>query len=145
MGSFDVESLFTNVPLEETISIIVDKIFKDNKSTFHGLKHFQFRELMIITTQNSHFQFFGKLYDQVDGVAMGSPLGPTLANIFVNHLEEKFVDQIKTTFGVIVWLRYVDDIFILIKDPANMDKVLGFINSLHKTIKFTYENEKDCV
>ena len=75
---------------------------------------------MIIASQNSHFQFLGKFYDQVDGVAMGSPVGPTLANIFVNHLEEKFVDQIKTTFGVKVWLRYVDDIFILIKDLANM-------------------------
>ena len=58
MGSLDVESLFTNVPLDETISIKVDKIFKDNKSTFHGLKHVQFRELMIIATQNSHFQFW---------------------------------------------------------------------------------------
>ena len=71
---------------------------------------------MKIATQESHFQFLGIFYDQIDGVAMGSPLGPTLANIFMNHLEEQFVDQIKTKFGVLVWLRYVDDICILIKD-----------------------------
>ena len=134
MGSFDVESLFTNVPLEETIDILISKIFKDKKSTFHGLKHFQFRDLMIIATQQSHFQFLGKFYDQIDGVAMGSPLGPTLANIFMNHLEEKFVNQVKTTYGVLIWLRYVDDIFIIIKDLANMDKVLNFINNFHKNI-----------
>jgi hypothetical protein len=145
MGSFDVESLFTNVPLEETIDILISKIFKDKKSTFHGLKHFQFRDLMIIATQQSHFQFLGKFYDQIDGVAMGSPLGPTLANIFMNHLEEKFVNQVKTTYGVLIWLRYVDDIFILIKDLANMDKVLNFINNFHKNIKFTYEIEKDFI
>ena len=94
MGSFDVESLFRNVPLEETIDILVEKIFKDKKSTFHGLKYFQFRDLVKIATQQSHFQFLGKFYDQIDGVAMGSPLGPTLANVFMNHLEEKFVDQV---------------------------------------------------
>jgi hypothetical protein len=62
---------------------------------------------MIIATQQSHFQFLGKFYDQIDGVAMGSP---------ANHLEEKFVNQVKTTYGVLIWLRYADDIFILIKD-----------------------------
>ena len=116
MGSFDVESLFTNVPLDETAEILIDKIYKDKKMLFHGLKHYQFRELMKIATQESHFQFLGIFYDQIDGEAMGSPLGPTLANIFMNHLEEQFVDQIKTKFGVLVWLRYVDDICILIKD-----------------------------
>ena len=59
MGSFDVESLFTNVPLEKTIDILVEKIFKDKKSTFHGLKYFQFRDLTIIATQQPHFQFLG--------------------------------------------------------------------------------------
>ena len=54
-----VESLFTNVPLEETIDILVEKIFKDKKSTFHGLKYFQFRDLTIIATQQPHFQFLG--------------------------------------------------------------------------------------
>ena len=100
---------------------------------------------MIIATQQSHFQFLGKFYDQIDGVAMGSPLGPTLANIFMNHLEEKFVNQVKTTYGVLIWLRYVDDIFIIIRDLANMDKVLNFINNFHKNIKFTYKIEKDFI
>ena len=68
---------------------------------------------------------------------MGSPLGPTLVNEFVNHLEEKFVDQVKTMYGVITWLRYVDDIFILINDLANMKKVLKFIKNQHKNIELS--------
>jgi hypothetical protein len=76
---------------------------------------------------------------------MENPLGPTLANVFMNHLEEKFVDQVKTMNGVITWSSYVDDIFILINDLANMKKVLQFINNLHKNIKFTFEIEQDII
>ena len=48
-------------------------------------------------------------------------------------------------YGVITWLRYVADIFILINDLANMKKVLEFINNLHKNIKFTFEIEQDFI
>ena len=91
MDSFDLEPLFTNVPLEETIGILIEKIFKDKKSIFHGLKHFQFRDLMIIATQQSHFQYLGKFYDQIDDLAMGSPLGPTLASATIEALASNFL------------------------------------------------------
>ena len=41
--------------------------------------------------EKSHFTFDGDYYDQIDGVAMGSPLGPVLAKIFICHPEEKWV------------------------------------------------------
>jgi hypothetical protein len=82
---------------------------------------------------------------KLDGVAIGYPLGPTLANVFMNHLEEKFVDQVKTMYGVITWFRYVDDIFILIDDLANMQKVLELIHNQHKNIKLTFGIEQDFI
>ena len=55
--------------------------------------------------------FDGQYYDQVDSVAMGSTLGPVLANIFMCHFEEKWIlDGIDCTT---VWFRYVDDTFAL--------------------------------
>ena len=63
IASLDVDLLFTNIPLEETINICVDQLFLNS-----------------LVTAESYFIFDGVCYKQLDGVAMGSPLGPTLAN-----------------------------------------------------------------
>ena len=85
MVSFDVESLFTNVPLSETIDIAVNLIFQN----FPEIKitDDELRQLFIYATKETHFLFDSNMYDQIDGVAMGSPLGPALANLFMGHHE----------------------------------------------------------
>ena len=69
------------------------------------------QRLLEFATKKSHFLFDGQYYDQIDGVAMGSPLGPVLANIFMCHFEEKWVmsGQVCPSF----WYRYVDDTFTM--------------------------------
>jgi hypothetical protein len=59
--SFDVESLFTNVPTVETINIILDTVYKDGVTVFHDLTREELEKLLTICTQESHFQFDGKL------------------------------------------------------------------------------------
>jgi hypothetical protein len=108
--SFDVESLFTNIPTLETIDIILNQIYVKAKKYFHGLTKEELKKLLIVCTQQSHFQFNGQYYDQVDGVSMGSPLGPLFANIFMADFEKKNIAQLKQ-LGVNLWYRYVDDIF----------------------------------
>ena len=90
--SYDVTALFTNVPLDETNHILADKTFKDNwfnKSYKMNISKDSLIDLLSVTTKNQLFQFNGNLYEQVDGVAMGSPLGPLMANAFMCSLEEK--------------------------------------------------------
>ena len=65
MASFDVEALLTNIPRTETVNI-------------------QFRNLLELVTKESLFVLVGTCYQQTDGVVMGSPFVPTLANIFLN-------------------------------------------------------------
>ena len=55
---------------------------------FNGLERHQLRKLLVICTQKSHFQFKGNFFDQIDGVAMGSPLGPLFAEFFMMYFEE---------------------------------------------------------
>ena len=77
--SYDVTALFTNVPLDETINILVNKAFADdwfNKTYGLNLQKDQLVKLLETATTNQHFQFDGQLYEQMDGVAMGSPLAP---------------------------------------------------------------------
>ena len=87
MGSLDVDSLFTNIPLEETIEICTNELFKESE-TVEGLSKTEFKELLSLATKDSHFIFDGALYKQIDGVAMCSPLGPTLANSFSVYHEK---------------------------------------------------------
>jgi len=82
--SYDVTSLFTNVPLDETIQILADKAFSDDwfsKTHELNLSRDQLIEILNAATKNQLFQYNGNLYEQTDGVAMGSPLGPLLTNV----------------------------------------------------------------
>ena len=82
MASLEVDSLFTYIPLEETIDICVENLYSDNENPPNMPKH-SFRNLLNIATKETFFMFNNKYYKQVDGVATGSPLGPALANIYV--------------------------------------------------------------
>jgi len=65
-------------------------IYKTNRKKndlFHNLKELEFRKLMKICTKEAHFRFGGLYFGQIDGVAMGSPLAPTLANLYMSHYE----------------------------------------------------------
>ena len=79
MGSLDVDSLFTSIPFEETINISTESIHDQNDS-IEGLNKSEFKGLLSLATKESYFIFNEILFKQIDGVAMGSPLGPTLPN-----------------------------------------------------------------
>ena len=73
-----------------------------------------------------------------NGVAMGSPLGPALANIFVGYQEEKlFIDNNQP----LIYFRYVDDTFAMFENELNCNRFLKQLNSLHQSLNFTHEKE----
>ena len=84
--SFGVVSLFSNVPLEETINII-KRIYNKNEINTNIPKQ-EMRELLYLCTKNAHFTLNSKTYVHMDGVAMGSQLGPALANTFMVTLNK---------------------------------------------------------
>ena len=68
MTSFDIDSLFTNLPLDETIELCVKKLFKTKKKV-KGMNKEQFKTLLEFAAKGSFFLFNGKCYVQNDGVA----------------------------------------------------------------------------
>ena len=66
MGSLDVSSLFTIIPLDETIDICANTLFI-NTEKVEVLSKIEFKELLSLATKESYFIFRGKLYEQVDG------------------------------------------------------------------------------
>ena len=88
--SYYLSSLFTNVPLGEMIEILANKAFNNNWfNTTHylNLTRTDLVELLNVATKGQLFQFNGALYQQTHGDAMGSPLGPLLANVFISIIE----------------------------------------------------------
>ena len=112
--SYDVSALFINV--DETIGILARKAFKDdwfNKEYKLNITEADLIELLEVSTKNQLFQFQGVLYEQVDGVAMGSPLGPLIANAFICNTEEQLTNQNKMP---IFYKSYVDDTLSIMHD-----------------------------
>ena len=86
--------------------------------------------------------FNNKFYKQVDGVAMGSPLSPALANIFMCSFESKFLRDCPNDFKPIFYRRYIDDIFVLFRSSDHADKFREYFSSKHPNLKFSLEKEE---
>ena len=86
LTSYDICSLFTSIPLNETINLAVKLIFDNNaniKITKKDLK-----KLFEFGPSGTHILFDENYYDHIDGVALGSPLGPVLANLSMGVYEK---------------------------------------------------------
>ena len=81
MASLDAKSLFTNIPLNEVIDICIDDLFCDT-NMIHNLDRNDMRELLTLAAYELHFIFDQVMCRQINGVAVGSPLGPILPNAF---------------------------------------------------------------
>ena len=82
MASFDIKSLFTNIPQDETVAIATLSFFNSPNQPRKFTKKF-FSELLTLAVKDIIFLFNGKTYLQIDGVGMGNTLGPTFANLFL--------------------------------------------------------------
>ena len=137
--SYDVIALFTNAPLSETIDIPVDKAFTNhwyNQTYDLNLETEGLTKLLEVATTNQLFQFDGQLYEQTDGVAMASPLGPLMANVFMCHLEDKLARDGMVTS---LYRRYVDDTLARMPNTDAASDLLATLNGLHQSLKFTME------
>ena len=141
--SLDVCSLFTNVPLDETIKLIADRVYSQFSACVPPFEKKWFIKLLKFATSGI-FMYKNKFYQQVDGVAMGSPLGPSLANFFLGHLERHNFFTNKN-LNPKFYIRYVDDIFAVFDNSVSCEDFLNHINNQHKNIKFTIEKSIDNV
>ena len=84
MVSFNVVSLFTNVPLVEIIDIIINRLYDKHNNNSLPIPKNNFKKLMLLATQGI-FMHNKRFYKQVKGIIMGNPLGSTMANFFMVH------------------------------------------------------------
>ena len=119
--SFDVESLFTNVPLR-----CADHIYKDELITTTFKKR-TLKKLILDCCSKTAFSFDEQIYVQQNGVSMGSSLGPVLANIIPTEFERLIVSELIADGTIKFYKCYVDDTLVLIK-PSDISAVLAKFN-----------------
>ena len=142
MVSYDDTAVFTNVSFDETIQILAKQSFTGNWfNSSHNLNisESDLIELLTIATKDQLFQFNGALYQQVDSVAMGPPLGPLKANTFKCSTEEKLTNENKLSD---FYRRYVDDTFAPVPDLPAADDFLASLNDAHQAIQLLAVNNK---
>ncbi|XP_063887640.1 uncharacterized protein LOC135115080 [Scylla paramamosain] len=136
IASLDGESLFTNVPVDRTIDLIIERVYHNDTTPDLGVQESVLRELLECCTKEAPFTCpRGNKYRQTDGAAMGSPLGVLLANFFIGCIEEVF----KETQKIDIYCRYIDDIFIKTKNQADTEIIRQRLQQV-SGLSFTIEN-----
>ena len=135
MVSFDAESLFTNIPLEKCVNLAVDYISKGNPDL--QLTKPDLRNLFNFASAQTH-----SFFDQIDGMAMGFPLAPVLANFFMGHHERIWLENCKAS-SILFYRRYVDYTFCLFDTEHDATLFFDYINDRHPNKCFKMEKEVD--
>ena len=139
--SFDVTSLFTNVPLSKTINIILERVYKHK---LINTKISKLKKLLKDCCTKTAFSFNNLFYKKKDGVSMGSSLGPVLANIIMTELELKIINPLIDSGKITFYTRFIDDTLLLAKEE-DINSIFKKFNSFHPSLQFTidrFDNDK---
>ena len=133
-----MESLFTKVPVSQTVDIIIQRAYSHPTLPPPSLQPEDLRDLLKICTQQTPFLFNSQFYVQCDGVSMGSPLGPTFADFYMSDLENRLLLQDRIS-NPIKYFRYVDDILAIFKSESHIRYFKQRLMN-HSVLIFTVEN-----
>jgi len=132
--TLDVVSLYPNIPIEESIQIILTFIEQHNNPTHPPICIIN--HLLRFVLNYNCFSFANLFFLQVHGIAMGTKLAPNYANLFMTDFENKHV--FTWPKQPLYYRRYIDDIFLLWDySSTDLDHFINHLNSVHPTIKFT--------
>ena len=140
IASLDVESLFTNVPVDETIDLICERVYRNDGTPTLAIPEDALRTLLRLCTMKAPFiTHKGEMYTQIDGIAMGSPLGVLFADFYMGVVEERVFSQHPMPS---LYCRYVDDTFVKAQHPEDIEKLRRCFED-NSVLHFTSENSVD--
>ena len=143
MASFDVVSLFTRVPVDEALLVLSHHLQQDdNLKEQTSIPIPDLCTLVELCLKSTYFQFGEAFYEQVEGTAMGSPLSPVLANIFMEDFETRALET--SPWKPKMWRRYVDDVLVIWPHgDQRLEEFHLHLNGQNPSIQFTLEKESE--
>ena len=139
--SFDVTSLYTNIPIIDTLNIIKDYVHSDDQfARKTAIPQDKFLDLVNLVLTTTWYTFNSQFYQQTDGVAMGGPASSTTAEIYMQAHESTAIST--ALHPPKVWERFADDVYSIVK-RTQLENFFHHINNLHQNIKFTMEEESN--
>jgi len=141
MVSFDVESLFINVPIDGAVQATRRKLETDpDIENRTSVTPAEIAGLLDFVLRSIYFQYNGWIYEQQEGAATGSPVSAVISNLYMEVFEVQAIES--TPYKPKIWKRYVDDTFTIF-DRSIVDSFLQHLSYQQPTIRITMETEKD--
>ena len=136
MISYDVRELFTSVPIQPALDIVEKLLREDPDLQKRTMSTKHIMDLLEFCLRSTYFTHRGKFYEQVEGAAMGSPISPIVANLYMENFEMRALES--SPNPSLLLKRFVDDTFVIMK-KAHKEEFLTHINSVDSNIQFTTE------
>lgn len=133
--TLDVSSLYTNIDIDEGLTVVQEELIKTNrvKPSPQTLTCLLEKVLRL-----NNFTFNDEHFIQIKGTAMGTRVAPNFANVYMGRFEENFVYKTEWSNYVIIWVRFIDDIFLIWKgDIDSLTEFIDHLNNAAPSIKFT--------
>lgn len=112
LAAIDVTGLYLHIPHEEGIESTTDHLHNRNPRPDEvPFPSSVTKELLRVILDHNYFEFNGRMYKQIQGTAMGTKMAPAYANLFMNNLEEKFLQDCHPS--PTIWKRFIDDILVI--------------------------------
>ena len=135
--SFDDVNMYTNVPVQLTIDIMVSHL---RNQQIHQDAIDEFKVLMKLCLEDNICHFQGKTYQFPDGLPMGGPLSSLVADAFLSHMEDQLLRDPAISQNIVFYKRYVDDILCIWNgSDEQLNLTLAKLNSFHPAMKFVME------
>eukprot|EP00745_Piridium_sociabile_P045082 TRINITY_DN96403_c0_g1_i2.p1 TRINITY_DN96403_c0_g1~~TRINITY_DN96403_c0_g1_i2.p1 ORF type:complete len:459 (-),score=82.63 TRINITY_DN96403_c0_g1_i2:45-1421(-) len=140
--AIDVVGLYTNIPHADLQTAV--HFYLTQEPLSKGPPTDQLIEVMNHVLTNNVFELDGKFYQQKFGTAMGTPMAPTVACLFMGWLEKQMLDSSPVPVSETLWKRFIDDVFLLwMGSDDELKMFFDHINSFHPTIKFTMNSSTE--
>ena len=139
--TWDVIGLYTNIPQDEGVECVASALAEQQNQQIPAEFITRILELVL---KNNIFEFNGELFKQLIGTAMGSSCAPDYANVFMDKKIDAKIEKLVKKYskpenqGLLFMKRFLDDLFALWEGSTkDLHTLLGEMNSLHSSIKFT--------